>query len=97
VFQLLLIDLDGTVYDEAGAIAGAAAALSELRADGHVLRFVTYTDSKSTDQALVRTGKYAVQRDVRDAARPEVVLDSIADLPAVLRRRGIHTPMSRLA
>jgi HAD superfamily hydrolase (TIGR01458 family) len=49
---VLLIDLDGTVYTRGGAIEGAAAALDELRADGHVLRFLTNTDSKSTPQML---------------------------------------------
>lgn len=50
--DLLLIDLDGTVYTRNGSIEGAAQALDTLRGDGHVLRFLTNTDSKSTPQIL---------------------------------------------
>lgn len=39
----LLLDLDGTVYEDEGAIAGAAQALKALRDGGIPLRFVTNT------------------------------------------------------
>ncbi len=39
----LLVDLDGTVYEEAGSIPGAAAAVRALRDEGVPLRFVTNT------------------------------------------------------
>ncbi|WP_298337447.1 hypothetical protein, partial [Ferrimicrobium sp.] len=50
--HLLLIDLDGTVYTHAGIVPGVIAALDILRADGHVIRFLTNTDSKSTPGML---------------------------------------------
>ncbi len=50
--HLLLIDLDGTVYTHVGIIPGVIAALDNLRADGHVIRFLTNTDSKSTPGML---------------------------------------------
>ena len=50
--MLLLVDLDGTVYTRSGLIDGAVAALAELRAAGHVLRFLTNTDSHPTASLL---------------------------------------------
>ncbi|WP_433300877.1 HAD-IIA family hydrolase [Actinoplanes sp. CA-030573] len=63
--MLLLIDLDGTTYTSEGAIEGAAAALAQLRAEGHMLRFLTNTDSRSTASmlALVRARGAEVARD----------------------------------
>ena len=46
--MLFLVDLDGTVYTRSGLIDGAVEALAELRAAGHVLRFLTNTDSHPT-------------------------------------------------
>jgi len=45
---LVLVDLDGTVYTRSGLIDGAVEALAELRAAGHVLCFLTNTDSHPT-------------------------------------------------
>jgi HAD superfamily hydrolase (TIGR01458 family) len=42
---LVLLDLDGTVYEGSRPVPGAAAALERLRRDGRVLRFLTNTDS----------------------------------------------------
>jgi HAD superfamily hydrolase (TIGR01458 family) len=50
--MLVLVDLDGTVYTRSGLIDGAVAALAELRAAGHVLRFLTNTDSHPTASLL---------------------------------------------
>jgi ribonucleotide monophosphatase NagD (HAD superfamily) len=49
---LVLVDLDGTVYTRSGLIDGAVEALAELRAAGHVLRFLTNTDSHPTASLL---------------------------------------------
>ena len=46
--MLVLVDLDGTVYTRSGLIDGAVEALAKLRAAGHVLRFLTNTDSHPT-------------------------------------------------
>jgi len=50
--QLVLLDLDGTVYEAGVLVPGAAEALAALRADGHVLRLCTNTDSQSTGGLL---------------------------------------------
>ena len=45
-----IIDLNGTVYFKEKALAGASAAVRELRAKGYELRFMTNTDSMSGSQ-----------------------------------------------
>ncbi len=40
---LVLLDLDGTLYEAGTPVPGAAKAVERLRADGHVLRFFTKT------------------------------------------------------
>lgn len=50
--HLLLLDLDGTLYQGPELIDGAIEALDALRADGHVVRFLTNTDSQSTGRML---------------------------------------------
>ncbi|KGM08488.1 HAD-IIA family hydrolase [Cellulomonas bogoriensis] len=57
--QTVLLDLEGTLYTRDGVIDGAAEAVRRLRADGHVLRFLTNTDSQGTADlhaALVARG-----------------------------------------
>jgi HAD superfamily hydrolase (TIGR01458 family) len=44
----VLLDLDGTLYSAGAPIPGAVEAVRALRARGHVLRFLTNTDSKSS-------------------------------------------------
>jgi HAD superfamily hydrolase (TIGR01458 family) len=43
----ILLDIDGVLAISGGAIPGAAAAVSRLRRDGHRLRFVTNTTTRS--------------------------------------------------
>jgi HAD superfamily hydrolase (TIGR01458 family) len=52
--QLVLLDLDGTLYEKGEPIPGAAEAVIRLRSAGHTLRFFTNTDSKATDALLDR-------------------------------------------
>jgi HAD superfamily hydrolase (TIGR01458 family) len=59
--SLMLVDLDGTTYTSAGPIAGAADALAELRAAGHVLRFLTNTDSRSTASLLAAVRRRGIE------------------------------------
>jgi len=42
----ILLDLEGTLYAKGEPIPGATAAVAALREQGHVLRFLTNTDSK---------------------------------------------------
>jgi HAD superfamily hydrolase (TIGR01458 family) len=63
--RAVLIDLDGVLYVEDEAIAGAHDAVDALRAAGLALRFVTNTTSRSRAQTLdklVRLG-FAIDED----------------------------------
>lgn len=46
-FDGLLLDLDGTLYEDGRALPGAVKAVARWRAEGRALRFVTNTTSKS--------------------------------------------------
>jgi HAD superfamily hydrolase (TIGR01458 family) len=46
----ILLDVDGVVHVSGAPIAGAAAAVRRLRADGHRIRFVTNTTTRSRAQ-----------------------------------------------
>ena len=58
--QLVLLDLDGTVHQAGVPVPGAVAALARLRADGHVLRLCTNTDSQSTGGLLSQLGAMGI-------------------------------------
>jgi len=60
----ILLDLDGTLFDAGTAIPGAADAITQLRADGRVVRFLTNTDSRSSSSLL--TMLKALELDVRE-------------------------------
>jgi len=45
---LVLLDLDGTLYEAGRPVPGAVAAVRRLREAGHTLRFFTNTDSQAT-------------------------------------------------
>ena len=50
--RVVLIDLDGVLYVEDEPVPGAHEAVSRLRSDGHALRFVTNTTSRSRPATL---------------------------------------------
>jgi HAD superfamily hydrolase (TIGR01458 family) len=54
VTALVLLDLDGTLYQAGTPVPGAVAAVKQLRAAGHTLRFFTNTDSQATAALLDR-------------------------------------------
>lgn len=51
---LVLLDLDGTLYQAGTPVPGAVEAVKRLRAAGHTLRFFTNTDSQATSALLER-------------------------------------------
>lgn len=53
-FQLIIFDLDGTLYVDQTPIAGVVAAVSQLRQQGYKLRFMTNTTIK-TQAALLES------------------------------------------
>jgi ribonucleotide monophosphatase NagD (HAD superfamily) len=52
--QLILLDLDGTLYIGSQPIPGAIAALAQLRERGIALRFITNTTTKSQDELVAQ-------------------------------------------
>ncbi len=78
----LLIDLDGTVYTEAGPIPGAAEALRAVRQAGLPLRFVTNTSRKPRAALVERLRELGVEAEERE------VLTAPVAAAGWLRRRG---------
>jgi HAD superfamily hydrolase (TIGR01458 family) len=79
----LLIDLDGTLYTDAGAIPGAVEAVARLRRNGQAFRFVTNTTRRSRRGLVERLRSYGFVVD------PEEVFTSVLAGVRVLRERGI--------
>ncbi len=80
----LLLDLDGTLYTDAGAIPGAVEAIAELRRRGRAFRFVTNTTRRSRRGLVERLRGYGFQVD------PAEVFTSVMAGVRVLRERGIR-------
>ena len=80
----VLLDLDGTVYQEGQAIPGAAEALAALRRAGVPFRFTTNTTRKPRS-ALARQ-----LTDLGIPARPEEILSAPAAAAGWLRGQGVR-------
>lgn len=50
--RTLLLDLEGTIFTRDGVIAGAIQAVAQLRARSDAVRFLTNTDSRSSENLL---------------------------------------------
>jgi len=61
--QLILLDLDGTLYIGNQPIPGAIAALAQLRERGIALRFITNTTTKSQDELVAQLRVMGFQLD----------------------------------
>ena len=79
----VVLDLDGTVYDDCGAVAGAAEAIATIRAAGVGLRFATNT-SRYPRSALVDR-----LRGLGIAAEPDDVLTAPRAAAAWLAAEGL--------
>lgn len=82
--RALLLDLDGTLYGEAGAVPGAPEALAALRRRGVPLRFVTNTTRRSRRLLAERLAAYGL------VARPEEIVTAVMAAVASLRARGVR-------
>lgn len=80
----LLIDLDGTLYTDAGPIPGAVDAIARLRRGGPPFRFVTNTTRRSRRGLVQRLKGYGFE------VGPEEVYTSVLAGVWVLRQRGIR-------
>jgi len=79
----LLIDLDGTLYTDAGSIPGAVEAIAELRRRSVPFRFVTNTTRRSRRGLVERLRGYGFDVD------PAEVFTSVMAGARLLRERGI--------
>ena len=68
--RALLIDLDGVLYVEEEAVAGATKALQRLRARDLALRFVTNTTAHSRDRTLEKLARLRFDVDSRELITP---------------------------
>jgi len=59
--QVVLCDLVGTVYSTEGMIPGAAEAIAAMQSDGHRIRFLTNTDSKSNATLVAEITRRGIQ------------------------------------
>ena len=67
-YRAVLFDLDGTLYQERGALPGAIAAIDGLRARGVTVGFVTNTTSRSRRLLLERMRGYGFAAELGDIA-----------------------------
>jgi phospholysine phosphohistidine inorganic pyrophosphate phosphatase len=82
--RAVLLDLDGTLYGEAGPVPGAAGALAALRRRGVPLRFVTNTTRRSRGRLAERLAGYGLD------ARPEEIITAVMAAVALLRERAVR-------
>ena len=82
--RALLLDLDGTLYGEAGAIPGAVEALAALRRRGVPFRCATNTTRRSRRLLAERLAGYGF--DIRPA---EIITATMAAV-TLLRERGVR-------
>jgi HAD superfamily hydrolase (TIGR01458 family) len=80
----VLLDLDGTVYQEGHAIPGAAEALATLRRESFPFRFTTNTTRRP------RSALAAHLQDLGIPVRPEEILSAPAAAAQWLRSRGMR-------
>ncbi len=79
-----LLDLDGTLYGEGGAVPGAVEALARLRRRGVPFRCVTNTTRRSRRLLAERLAAYGF------TVRPEEILSTVMAAVGLLRERGVR-------
>jgi phospholysine phosphohistidine inorganic pyrophosphate phosphatase len=82
--RAFLLDLDGTLYGEAGAIPGAVDALASLRRRGVPFRCVTNTTRRSRRLLAERLAGYGFE------IRPEEIITAVMAAVTLLRERGVR-------
>ncbi len=79
-----LFDLDGTLYTDDGAVAGAVEALRTLRRRGVPFRYVTNTTRRSRRLLAARLAGYGFE------ARAEEIVTAPQACVALLKQRGVR-------
>ncbi len=82
--QAFLLDLDGTLYTDAGPIPGAVEALAELRRRGVPFRYVTNTTRRSRRLLADRLAGYGF------AVEPAEIITAVMAGVALLAGRGVR-------
>lgn len=82
--RALLLDLDGTLYGETGAIPGAVEAIAALRRRGVPMRFVTNTTRRSRRLLAERLAGYGF------VVREEEIVTAVMAAVAGLGSRGVR-------
>ena len=80
----VLLDLDGTLYGESGAIPGAVEALATLRRLGVPFRCVTNTTRRSRQLLAERLAGYGFD------IQPTEIITAVLAAVALLRERGVR-------
>ena len=80
----VLLDLDGTLYTDAGALPGAVEALAALRRRGVPFRYVTNTTRRSRRRLAERLRSYGFD------ARPDEIVSAPMACVALLTARGVR-------
>ena len=68
--MIVLLDLDGTVYDRGALVPGAGTAVAALRRAGHTVRFCTNTDALAERQLLDRIRGFGIPAAPGDVFTP---------------------------
>lgn len=93
--EVVLLDLDGTVYEGSRPVQGAAKAVERLRSSGRTVRFTTNTDSTSPAALVERLAGMGVPAGEGDFLTPVVLARRLfEDLPAA-RVLAIASPAVR--
>jgi HAD superfamily hydrolase (TIGR01458 family) len=82
--RAFLLDLDGTIYGEAGAIPGAVEALAVLRRRGVPFRCATNTTRRSRRLLAERLAGYGFD------IRPDEIITAMMAAVTLLRERGVR-------
>lgn len=77
--RVVLLDLDGTVYEGSRVVPGAAAAIRRLRAHGLTVRFLTNTDSRTPKELTERLAGMGVQAEADELITPVAVAGQLFD------------------
>lgn len=84
-FDLVVLDLDGTLYSSGEPIAGAAEAVAAIRKAGLALRFATNTFATAPEGILKRLADSGFAAEPEELVTPRNVLEAL-----VRQRPGIR-------
>ncbi len=90
-YRAVLLDLEGTLFDDAGPVAGAAEAVARLRGAGLAVRYVTNVTRRPRSALVARLGELGFP------ARREELFTAVSAAAAWCRAEGRETVLALLA